>query len=643
MTIAFPDSSTFKQAIQDWFSGNAVAKQLVIATYGDMNVWDTSQVTDMREAFKDRTESMTNSDEQIGGWDTHLVTNMSGMFQGALTFNQDISSWDTHLVQVMNSMFNGASLFDKPLATDVNKWNTSAVEDMRFMFRGASAFNQNISSWDTSAVTNMNQMFEKASKFNQPLATAGNKWNTGNVKDMSYMFQGASVFDKDISNWDTHLVEDMNGMFDGASKFNQPLATAGNKWNTGNVKDMSGMFYEASVFNQDISSWDTHLVEDMREMFFGASLFDKPLATAGNKWNTGNVKDMSYMFAGASVFNQDISSWDTHLVENMLSMFAGASAFNQPLATAVNKWNTSAVTNMSGMFARASLFDKDISSWDTHLVEDMLSMFAGASAFNQPLATAVNKWNTSAVTNMGDMFRGASVFNQDISSWAVSQKPLIVEMFITSGIVTGPNYINNNLIYNEWLKYFTVSELNDAGLYLQSMPIISNICFPAGTPIQTDQGVLPIEHIDVRKNTIGQKAIRHITQTVTLDQYLICFEKNSVARNVPTKRTLMTKDHQLLFNGQLVPAERFLNFSREVKKVKYSGEILYNVLMDTHNTMTVNGLQCETLHPENLIAKLYRKHLSAEERHRTICIMNESLQQRDLLTYKKSINEILYT
>ena len=169
-------------------------------------------------------------------------------------------------------------------------------------------------------------------------------------------------------------------------------------------------------------------------------------------------------------------------------------------------------------------------------------------------------------------------------------------------------------------------------------PIISNICFPAGTPIQTDQGRIPIEQIDVRINTIGQKAIRHITQTVTLDQYLILFLKNSLGRNCPSANTIMTKDHQIEYNGQLVPAERFLNFSREVKKVKYSGEILYNVLLAQHGIMTVNGLQCETLHPENLIAKLYTCNMRETTKQKLIITMNESLHQRDLSTYKQVVN-----
>ena len=67
----------------------------------------------------------------------------------------------------------------------------------------------------------------------------------------------------------------------------------------------------------------------------------------------------------------------------------------------------------------------------------------------------------------------------------------------------------------------------------------------------------------------------------------------------------MTKDHLIMFQDQLVPAYRFLEFSREIKKVTYSGQVLYNVLLATHGMMIVNNMVCETLHPANKIAKLY--------------------------------------
>jgi len=147
------------------------------------------------------------------------------------------------------------------------------------------------------------------------------------------------------------------------------------------------------------------------------------------------------------------------------------------------------------------------------------------------------------------------------------------------------------------------------GLYIAvatvSSPMASNICFPAGTPVQTDQGIFDIDLLHPGIHTIHGEPILHITKTVTLDKYLICFEANSLKRNIPTKKTIMSKDHKIEFGGQMVSAERFLNHSQAVKKVKYTGEVLYNVLLPGYSTIIVNGLRCETLHPENSIAKLY--------------------------------------
>jgi len=171
-------------------------------------------------------------------------------------------------------------------------------------------------------------------------------------------------------------------------------------------------------------------------------------------------------------------------------------------------------------------------------------------------------------------------------------------------------------------------------------PAISNICFPAGTPITSDQGPITIECLKPHVHTIHGQPLLHITQTVTLDSYLICFEKHALYYNCPNQRTLMTKDHQIEFNGQLVPAERFLHYSTKVKKVKYSGEILYNVLLANYGTMVVNNLVCETLHPKNIIAKLYTGKFSEARRQNLIMQLNTSLRQGDLPTYKSIVHTL---
>jgi uncharacterized membrane protein len=169
---------------------------------------------------------------------------------------------------------------------------------------------------------------------------------------------------------------------------------------------------------------------------------------------------------------------------------------------------------------------------------------------------------------------------------------------------------------------------------------ISNICFPAGTPVQTDQGVVNIDAIDSQIHTIASQSILHVTKTTTLDNYLICFDKHSLGRNVPSAKTLMTKDHKIMFEGRMVQAYRFLDYSDKVKKVKYNGETLYNVLLAEHSTIHVNNMVCETLHPENIIAKLYMR--KADEQPRLVYQLNNALENKDILSYKDVVNRLTH-
>ena len=116
---------------------------------------------------------------------TTNVTNMKGIFNNRIRFNQPLDSWDTSSVTDMSGMF-VATQFNQ----DISSWNTSRVTDMSSMFSGAKEFNQALDSWDISNVTDMNGMFKDAENFNQPL----DSWDTSNVKDMREMFKGAIQF-----------------------------------------------------------------------------------------------------------------------------------------------------------------------------------------------------------------------------------------------------------------------------------------------------------------------------------------------------------------------------------------------------------------------------------------------------------------
>jgi hypothetical protein len=137
--------------------------------------------------------------------------------------------------------------------------------------------------------------------------------------------------------------------------------------------------------------------------------------------------------------------------------------------------------------------------------------------------------------------------------------------------------------------------------------LISDICFPAGTMVLTDQGSFPIETLE--HQTIHGKKILCVTKTISSDAELICFEKNAVSENVPHTRTVMTRKHRLLLEDILIRALDLVNHDT-IHTQPYQGEYLYNVLLEEPSTMNIYGLVCETLNPHSNIAKFYLNSLN---------------------------------
>ena len=131
----------------------------------------------------------------------------------------------------------------------------------------------------------------------------------------------------------------------------------------------------------------------------------------------------------------------------------------------------------------------------------------------------------------------------------------------------------------------------------------SNICFSEGSIVTTDQGEVEIQNIDITYHTIRNNKIIALTETQSVDDYLVKINKNAFG-NVPTQDTETTGNH-MIFNGlSMVRAKTMIN-NDTIEKIPYRGLPLYNILLEKHDIMMVNCLVCETLNPENPIAKYY--------------------------------------
>ena len=174
-------------------------------------------------------------------------------------------------------------------------------------------------------------------------------------------------------------------------------------------------------------------------------------------------------------------------------------------------------------------------------------------------------------------------------------------------------------------------------------PIVP-ICFPAGTPVTTDQGEINIELIDPDVHTIFNKKIIAITETIMLENNIVCFEKNSLGYNIPNKKTYISNYHGIIHNGKLIQANKFVGRLPGVYYKKYNNEILYNVLMEKHYIIKINNMRVETLNPLNFVAQLYTKKYTPEEKTKLILEMNKKTAEFAHIKYNTNhIHNIHYT
>jgi hypothetical protein len=147
---------------------------------------------------------------------------------------------------------------------------------------------------------------------------------------------------------------------------------------------------------------------------------------------------------------------------------------------------------------------------------------------------------------------------------------------------------------------------------------VGYICFSGETVVTTDQGDIQIKDIEPDFHTINHKRIVAITKTISTDDELVCIPKNSYYNE---NDITVTKNHLVFYQFELIPACKIPN----VRFIPYQGELLYNILMEEYDCVLIDNIYFETLHPDNVIAKLYLelKEADVETQRELIMIHNQ--------------------
>jgi len=475
------NKSDLQTAINAWI----VDETSTTSTYGDINTWNTSLITDMSDLFRNKTGFNGN----IINWNVSNVTDMHRMFSGAHSFDRAIGNWNTSKVTNMYYMFRDARTFNQ----DINNWNVSNVTTMWAMFGGAYNFNQSLNSWDVSKVTNMGFLFYNALKFNGIIRD----WNVSKVKYMDYMFQGATLFNQQLGTWNVENVTNMKGMFYYAESFNQPIGN----WDTGSVTTFRRMFSFNPVFNQPIGNWNTSNVTDMHGMFYPLSAFNQVIG----EWNTSQVTDMSYMFNGASVFNQYIRGWDTTTTStNMGYMFNGANEmhntytgtpgfsnnptnefFNQPFDS--NMYNTPPIANVDVIATTENIsVTINVIGNDTDADGDSLTVLS-SSATNGTVA--IQSDQTIVYTPTTD-FTGTDTMTYTISDGQGGTATSTVTVTVNVQINRAPVANVDTAVTNENTSTVINAISNDTDADDDTITVESASALNGSVLVQSDQSLL---------------------------------------------------------------------------------------------------------------------------------------------------------
>jgi alpha-tubulin suppressor-like RCC1 family protein len=209
--------------------------------------------------------------------------------------------------------------------------------------------------------------------------------------------------------------------------------------------------------------------------------------------------------------------------------------------------------------------------------------------------------NSAAIDAVGNLW----LWGQDFTSAPILAKSQVTNVNVT---LSGIFYVTNNaysLLKGDLLTFtYTEGPLTLSGSTIP-FSVISNICFLADTPITTDQGDISIANIQPHLHTIRGKKIVAITETFSSDKFLIVVEKDAIFEGCPSKKTIMSKEHKIFYQGKMMEAYLFVN-GETIYRIPYSDEKLYNVLLEEHGRMKVNNMIVETLDPTNMIGKVFK-------------------------------------
>jgi surface protein len=616
----------------------------------------------------------------ITGWNVSNVTAMDYMFNGcsALTSIGNISSWNVSNVTTMIYMFNDCSNLTSIGNVETN-WNVAKVSDRLYFANNSGLTGNNIPRWSSSGSSGPNVLSAPSgfsvSSISTTSATISFTPPSGAAAGTSYAVTiGGSTYATSYPNTtititglttnteysmtmtatNTYGTSASSSAYTFTTKLAAPTigsvssikttfakiaftAPSGAKSGTSYSAISGGTSYGTADYpatNINLSHLTSHTSYTFKIIAINAG---------GNSADSGTV---TFTTATASILSapSSITARTIGSTTAVLSFTQPTNADNETTYTA----KSGGITYGTASYPDTSISLSGLSTSTSYAFTITTTNAAGTSSASQTVSFStkldppiIGSVNTISATTAAIPFTAPSGSTTGTTYTAKSGG-------ITYGTASYPAFnmpLSGMTANTTYAMSITATNANGTSEPSSSVTftttssssiVINTICFPAKTPIVTNQGIIDIDKLDPEIHTIRNKKIVAITKTITNKKYLVCMEKDTLGKNIPSKRTMISSEHKVLYKGKMVEA-KYLTKLDGIYKVKYHGEILYNVLMETHEKMITNNLIVETLHPENIVAELYRYYTNptAEDQMNYMKIQENYL--KNMLELKRRI------
>jgi hypothetical protein len=588
-------------AVAAWINDSTSATE----TYGNITGWDVSSVTDFSGLFYDA----TSFNENLSSWSVNQVTNMDDMFYGATSFEQDLSNWNIASSTSLKRIFAGATkMLNRGLPSTMiaSKWSDDfAVYSTYDSFNGLFDSNGASTNSNYMEVSNNKATFKQdyTSEFRNSTILSGSDLNLAMIKSTlsrynSDLSSKTVIFDKaaleNFTSFGKKEVAILNANSDGGDYGSQTTVYDINGVRTGiyvllieendtitiqtNTTDYQITFTknasDYSITTEDSTSTTTTVSEGYSGSFDGFSYTIGSISGEGNN-NTFTTAEHSSIFTNFSV-----SDGATYV--QSISIDVDLNSFIDAYETIYTSWPTSGTRTVNII---PLVYDGDWIAFN-NISGETYSDVEDEDPGNTKIIT---------FTGPGD---GLSYQKDGSTTYIDPSVGKSVGFRITTTI--------SDTINGGTVDYTFTSSTESAAF----------ACFYGNVEITTQQGAKKIADLsrgDLIMTNAGFQPLARLLKSVKPKEtgryvdYIINIPKDYFKKGVPTKDILVSNPHPIsvkkIYNGHeheyvhLIAKE--LTVLDGIDYIHDDEEYIYNLLFDQQYEVDVSGIKFLSHHPNH--------------------------------------------